>query len=76
MVYASHLVWIPQGEQAEKEDLIASNPGPTNPNIVIAKLRPGQCIDVEVHAVKGVGRDHAKWSPVGMAPSIVHFCVY
>ena len=35
-------------------------------NIVLAKLRPGQEIDMDLHAIKGVGKDHAKWSPVGM----------
>ena len=40
---------------------------PTNPDILLAKLRPGQCIDVEMHAIKGVGRDHAKYSPVATA---------
>lgn len=40
-------------------------PGPTNLNILLAKLRPGQEIDMEMHAVKGIGLIHAKWSPVG-----------
>ena len=34
-------------------------------DIVIAKLRPGQTIEMELHAIKGVGKEHAKWSPVG-----------
>ncbi|PFH49399.1 hypothetical protein AMATHDRAFT_4916 [Amanita thiersii Skay4041] len=62
---SSHLVWKPAGEQAE---VFAHNPpAPTNPNIVLAKLRPGQVIDMELHAVKGVGKDHAKFSPVATA---------
>jgi hypothetical protein len=40
---------------------------PIYPSILIAKLRPGQKIDVEMHAVKGRGKDHAKWSPVATA---------
>ena len=36
-------------------------------DILVAKLRPGQCIDLEAHAVKGIGADHAKWSPVATA---------
>lgn len=40
-------------------------PAPTNGNIVLAKLRPGQEIDMELHAIKGLGKDHAKFSPVG-----------
>ena len=33
-------------------------------DILIAKLQPGQCIELEAHCIKGVGEDHAKWSPV------------
>ena len=40
---------------------------PTNPDILVAKLRPGQAIDVDMHAIKGVGSDHAKFSPVATA---------
>jgi DNA-directed RNA polymerase alpha subunit len=60
---SGHLQWVPQGEQAE---VFADRPpAPTNPNIVLAKLRPGQEVDMELHAVKSVGKDHAKFSPVG-----------
>ncbi|XP_047327758.1 DNA-directed RNA polymerases I and III subunit rpac1 [Impatiens glandulifera] len=46
----------------------ANNPiAPTNSNIVLAKLGPGQEIELEAHAVKGVGKTHAKWSPVATA---------
>jgi len=38
---------------------------PVAGDILIAKLRPGQEIDLKVHCVKGVGKDHAKFSPVG-----------
>ncbi|KAG6336333.1 hypothetical protein ID866_2758 [Astraeus odoratus] len=64
-VLSSQLEWVPQGEQAS---VMASRPpAPTNPNIVLVKLRPGQEIDMELHAVKGVGKDHAKFSPVATA---------
>ena len=63
IVTSGDLTWLPQGEQTE---VFASNPPrPTNENIVIAKLRPGQEISMELHAIKGVGKEHAKWSPVG-----------
>ena len=38
-----------------------------NPDILLAKMRPGQCMDLEMHAIKGVGADHAKFSPVATA---------
>ncbi|KAG5644553.1 hypothetical protein DXG03_008208 [Asterophora parasitica] len=64
-VLSSHLVWEPAGEQAVV--FAANPPAPTNPNIVLAKLRPGQAVDMELHAVKGVGKDHAKFSAVATA---------
>ena len=36
---------------------------PLHENIVLDKLRPGQVVDIQVHIRKGIGRDHAKWSP-------------
>ena len=38
-----------------------------NPDILIAKMRPGQEIDLEMHCYKGIGADHAKFSPVATA---------
>jgi len=32
--------------------------------ILINKLRPGHELDMKLHAVKGIGKDHAKFSPV------------
>ncbi|KAH7430131.1 hypothetical protein KP509_09G085100 [Ceratopteris richardii] len=48
---------------ALKDNPIASR----YPDIILAKLRPGQCIELEAHAVKGMGKTHAKWSPVATA---------
>ncbi|KAL4082088.1 DNA-directed RNA polymerase [Scleroderma yunnanense] len=64
-VLSSQLEWSPQGEQAI---VLAQNPpAPANRNIVLVKLRPGQEVDMELHAVKGLGKDHAKFSPVATA---------
>ena len=72
-VKSGDLVWEPQGEQAT---VFASRPpAATNPDIVLAKLRPGQVIEMELHAVKGLGKEHAKWSAVG-APHERFVCVF
>ncbi|XP_075440356.1 DNA-directed RNA polymerases I and III subunit RPAC1 isoform X2 [Ascaphus truei] len=65
-VYTSHMKWVPQGNQA---DLFseADAPCPVLGDILIAQLRPGQEIHVLMHCVKGVGKDHAKFSPVATA---------
>ncbi|VDB91483.1 unnamed protein product [Peniophora sp. CBMAI 1063] len=64
-VRAGDFVWEPQGEQGEV--FAERPPGPTNPDVVLMKLRPGQEIDLEMHAIKSVGKDHAKFSPVATA---------
>ena len=64
-VYARHLEFTPEGGQ---EAQFGNQPvGPVNPEILIAKLRPGQVIDMLLHCVKGKGLDHAKFSPVATA---------
>ena len=67
-VLSGQLEWIPQGEQAT---VFPVPPAPTNPNIVLMKLRPGQEVCMEMHAVKGVGKDHAKFSAVGLSISFL-----
>jgi len=65
-VYASHIAFTPIGLQTT----LFAPPGdirPANPDILLAKLRPGQEIDIEMHCVKGLGKDHAKFSPVATA---------
>lgn len=64
-VYARDLKFEPQGRQAE---LFAKCPVcPADPDILLAKLRPGQEISLRAHCILGVGGDHAKFSPVATA---------
>ena len=39
----------------------------TEDDILVNVLRPGQELDMVLHAVKGIGSDHAKFSPVATA---------
>ncbi|KAI9482327.1 DNA-directed RNA polymerase core subunit rpc40 [Coemansia sp. RSA 989] len=65
VVYSSQLEWVPKGDQAER---FADSPcKPIHDDILITKLRPGQKICCMLHCVKGVGKDHAKFSPVATA---------
>jgi DNA-directed RNA polymerase I and III subunit RPAC1 len=64
-VYSKDLLWEPVSEQS---DTHADNPPrPVHDDILIAKLRPGQKIDAVCYCAKGVGSDHAKFSPVSTA---------
>ena len=69
-VHARDLEWVPQGHQLE--DFGDDPPRPANPDILLAKLRPGQAVELEMHCVKGVGADHAKFSPVATATYRLH----
>ncbi|XP_021495850.1 DNA-directed RNA polymerases I and III subunit RPAC1 isoform X1 [Meriones unguiculatus] len=64
-VYTRHMTWVPLGNQADvfPEGTIR----PVHDDILIAQLRPGQEIDLIMHCVKGIGKDHAKFSPVATA---------
>lgn len=65
-VYASSFTFKPSGGQVEHfvDDGAIR---PCNPDILIAKLRPGQVIKLTCHCIKGMGMDHAKFSPVATA---------
>ncbi|KAF5097286.1 hypothetical protein D0Z03_001444 [Geotrichum reessii] len=65
MVYARDLKYV--GSATQLEQLGGEAPAALHPDIVIAKLRPGQEIDLYAHAILGVGSDHAKFSPVATA---------
>ncbi|KAK6458057.1 RNA polymerase III (C) subunit [Scheffersomyces xylosifermentans] len=64
-VYAKDLKFEPQGTQVES---FKNSPVvPSDPDILLAKLRPGQEISLRAHCVLGIGADHAKFSPVATA---------
>ncbi|KAG5266644.1 hypothetical protein AALO_G00234540 [Alosa alosa] len=65
MVYSKDMKWVPIGNQA---DVFAeASIGPVYGDILLAQLRPGQELDIVMHCVKGIGKDHAKFSPVATA---------
>lgn len=64
-VLSNKIKWLPKGKQGQlyKEQDI----GPINDDILISKMRPGHELDLKLLAVKGFGKDHAKFSPVATA---------
>lgn len=65
-VYAHQIEFLPQGQQSQHFGA-PNEIKPVNPDILIAKLRPGQKINIRCHCIKGIGADHAKFSPVATA---------
>ncbi|PIO70306.1 RNA polymerase Rpb3/Rpb11 dimerization domain protein [Teladorsagia circumcincta] len=64
-IYSRAFKWIPCGDQ--EQQFADDPPRIVHDDILVAKLRPGQQIEANCHAVKGIGRDHAKFSPVATA---------
>jgi len=63
-VYSGDLEWMPQGNQQQR---FPNGIRPVHEDILLLKLRPGQQVELEAHARKSNGRDHAKYSPVATA---------
>jgi len=66
LVYSRDIKWIPIGQQTDMFPRGAEQVGVVDSDILIAKLGPGHEIHAYMHAVKNIGKDHAKFSPVGM----------
>lgn len=72
-VYTSQLRWLSAGSEIpddtktvfeNDQSMLIDSVAPVHEDILIAKLRPGQRIQLECHCIKGTGEEHAKWSPV------------
>lgn len=62
-VYSKDLKWVPYSDE-QRLRYKDNPPMPVADNILIAQLRSGQEIECECFCEKGIGKDHAKWSPV------------
>lgn len=58
-LYSDQIIWTPMEGQ---EHLLVS----VKPGVLICKMAPGNIIDMDLSAEKGVGKTHAKWSPVSL----------
>ncbi|KAL8647575.1 MAG: hypothetical protein Q9210_005478 [Variospora velana] len=66
-VYAKDLEFVLSGRQNTYFEGEPNAVRSVHPDILLAKMRPGQCINMEMHCIKGIGADHAKFSPVATA---------
>ncbi|TMW54779.1 hypothetical protein DOY81_000012 [Sarcophaga bullata] len=64
-VYSGQIKWLPRGKQGQIYS--ESDVGCIHDDILISQMRPGHEFDLKLVAVKGIGKDHAKFSPVATA---------
>lgn len=64
-VYSKDVKWEPVGNQNHLYSDGEERFGMIEKDILLCKMRPNQEISAYMHAVKGIGKDHAKFSPVG-----------
>lgn len=62
IVYSRDLEWVPVGNQ--KDTFTADQVGPIHPDIILHKFAVGHEVEVFLRAVKGIGKQHAKYQPV------------
>ena len=66
-ILSKDLVFVPQGEQKDKyynKETKKYSIGLVHDDILINQLTSGMEIDLECYCIKGIGKTHAKWSPV------------
>lgn len=77
-VFSDALTWLPLGSElsqdicptewgGDQSSMLEDPVRVVHDDILVAKLRVKQEIQVECHCVKGTGEEHAKWSPVATA---------
>lgn len=65
-IYSKDLIWVPLNAN-QKNQFQSNPPKVVDKNILITKLAVGQEIELICFLEKGIGKTHAKWSPVSTA---------
>ncbi|XP_033226860.1 DNA-directed RNA polymerases I and III subunit RPAC1 [Belonocnema kinseyi] len=66
-VYSGDIKWSPFGKQHERYPEGENQVGVIHQDILLNEMNPGHEMNLFMHAVKGIGKDHAKFSPVSTA---------